>query len=287
MACLIRQLPSSKIIILTGIGKWIGSITPDLIKEIKQIGGPDISSLIGLDSSDQQQENRDFLLVGRRGLCRYNGIFKVKNFNIDKEIKELFPDFASDPNDCYFEKDVETMVPAQEHHFVHRIDMRLRLLLNNDGRFGASFPTIFQIKPDRGSISGGQQVRISGSNLPMDIKEYANILIAGVTCGNLTILAPGLIQCVTGQNAFVMDVSGNVQIILQDGRRSPVRTCKMYEYYALPQTAFPKLLKQPIVVTNRYVEVAEQIASPLNDTASESMTIEPITTRKKRIFTFD
>ncbi len=49
MADTIRNTPCSKIIIITGIGKWMGAITPDLIKEIKQIGGPDLYRLVSAD----------------------------------------------------------------------------------------------------------------------------------------------------------------------------------------------------------------------------------------------
>ncbi len=45
MALILKNTPCSKLILITGIGKWTSAITPNLIKEIKQVGGPDISSL--------------------------------------------------------------------------------------------------------------------------------------------------------------------------------------------------------------------------------------------------
>ena len=37
------------IVVITGIGKWMGSMTPALIKEIKQVGGPDLNRLVSAD----------------------------------------------------------------------------------------------------------------------------------------------------------------------------------------------------------------------------------------------
>jgi len=39
----------ANIVLITGIGKWMGSMTPALIKEIKQIGGPDLNRLVTAD----------------------------------------------------------------------------------------------------------------------------------------------------------------------------------------------------------------------------------------------
>ena len=49
MALVLKNTPCSKIILITGIGKWTTSVTPQLIKEIKQVGGPDITSLTSID----------------------------------------------------------------------------------------------------------------------------------------------------------------------------------------------------------------------------------------------
>lgn len=49
MADIIEETGCSKIIVITGIGKWMGAITPKLVKQIKNIGGPDINRLITAD----------------------------------------------------------------------------------------------------------------------------------------------------------------------------------------------------------------------------------------------
>jgi hypothetical protein len=49
MANIIEETGCSKIIVITGIGKWMGAITPKLVKQIKLIGGPDINRLITAD----------------------------------------------------------------------------------------------------------------------------------------------------------------------------------------------------------------------------------------------
>jgi hypothetical protein len=45
----IRDEACEKIIVITGIGKWMGSITPSLIREIKNIGGPDLKNTFSAD----------------------------------------------------------------------------------------------------------------------------------------------------------------------------------------------------------------------------------------------
>ena len=49
MADIIEETGCSKIIVITGIGKWMGAITPKLIKKIRDIGGPDVNRLITAD----------------------------------------------------------------------------------------------------------------------------------------------------------------------------------------------------------------------------------------------
>ena len=50
LACKIRDASScDNIILLTGIGKWVGAITPQLIKEVMYIGGPDLTRLKSID----------------------------------------------------------------------------------------------------------------------------------------------------------------------------------------------------------------------------------------------
>ena len=49
MAMIISNTPSTKIIVITGIGKWMGAVTPSLIREVKQIGGPDLYKLVTID----------------------------------------------------------------------------------------------------------------------------------------------------------------------------------------------------------------------------------------------
>jgi hypothetical protein len=46
---IIRNTPCSKIIVITGIGKWMGAMTPSLLREIKQIGGPNLNKLVTMD----------------------------------------------------------------------------------------------------------------------------------------------------------------------------------------------------------------------------------------------
>ena len=120
-----------------------------------------------------------FILIGRRGLCRYNGIFKVKNYDISNDLKELFPDMMSDPNDCYFE-DVDLDNEKNKHsekEFFHLIDLRLTLNLNNDNRFAYNAPTVVSISPDSGSVHGGQEIKIAGFNFGMQTTDIKEIIV--------------------------------------------------------------------------------------------------------------
>lgn len=49
MADIIQETGCNKIIVITGIGKWMGAITPKLVKKIMEIGGPNINRLITAD----------------------------------------------------------------------------------------------------------------------------------------------------------------------------------------------------------------------------------------------
>ena len=46
MADILSQIPCSKIVVITGIGKWIELVTPQLIEQIMLIGGPDLTKLV-------------------------------------------------------------------------------------------------------------------------------------------------------------------------------------------------------------------------------------------------
>ena len=81
LAEIIKNVSCSKMVIVTGIGKWMGAVTPSLIKEIKQIGGPDLNNLYSPDQDDNSKVDHAFILIGRRGLCRFNGIFRLKKNN--------------------------------------------------------------------------------------------------------------------------------------------------------------------------------------------------------------
>lgn len=114
LADILKNTQANRIIVLTGIGRWIGALTPSLIKEIKQFGGPDLNELIEFHVSQandlQSIEYNDFILIGRRGLCKYNGVWKVDNFDYfkkDDTCEENDPlrylATIKNPNECYFE----------------------------------------------------------------------------------------------------------------------------------------------------------------------------------------
>jgi len=259
MACVIRDAGYEKIIVITGIGKWMGAITPRLIKEIKQIGGPDLNRLVSVDSEDNMNVDHAFILIGRRGLCRYNGIFRVKNYDIDKDLKRFFPDLASDPNDCYFENvnfenaknkansrigNIDSNDDSSEdkniQKFYHLVDLRLTLNLSNDNRFSYKVPYITSVSPSRGPVSGNQKIQIFGANFGKSILEIKEVLVRGVICKNIEFVSENILTCITGQSQIMGAGPGNIVVKLLCGLTSPINTCNMYEYsYKVPDIPTP------------------------------------------------
>lgn len=265
MACVIRDAGYDKIIVVTGIGKWMGAITPRLIKEIKQIGGPDLNRLVSVDSEDNASLDHAFILIGRRGLCRYNGVFRVKNYDIAKDLKRFFPDLASDPNDCYFENVIfenQKNKAASEsknnnnnnyngdenncenkdsnndadksnnanNRFYHLVDLRLTLNLSNDNRFSYKAPLVTSVSPARGPVSGNQKIQIFGYNFGNSLLDIKEILVRGVICKNIEFVSSNVLSCVTGNSHIMGAGPGNVVVKLLCGLTSPINTCNMYEY---------------------------------------------------------
>jgi hypothetical protein len=232
MADILKDTPCSKIIVITGIGKWMGAITPYLIKEIKQIGGPNLNNLFSPDEDDNSMSDHSFILIGRRGLCRYNGIFRIKNYDLTKQMQTLFPDSSSDPNDCYFDDVLleNKKNKLGEKSFYHTIDLRLTLNINNDNRFAWDAPTVSTVSPFRGSIHGGQEIKIGGFNFGSHTTDIKEILVGGVFCGDFINLSPNLISCVTRASTIMGPGPKNVIVKLSNGYESPARTCNVYEY---------------------------------------------------------
>jgi hypothetical protein len=266
MAEILKDTPCSKIIIVTGIGKWMGAMTPALIKEIKQVGGPDLNNLYSSDGDDNTSADHAFILIGRRGLCRYNGIFRIKNYDLSRKMAALFPDLSSDPNDCYFE-DISlenSKNRNSEKEFYHTIDLRLTLNVNNDNRFAWDAPTISTVSPFRGSIHGGQEIKIGGFNLGMMTTDIKEIQVHGVVCGDFILLSPNLVSCVTRASTILGPGPGNVVIKLRNGYESPKRTCSVFEYVGDQAEAISDL-KQTITTVQKMQDLPVYLNSNYHD----------------------
>jgi len=197
-----------------------------------------------------------FQFIARRGLCRYNGIFRVKNFDISKEERELFPDFTSDPNDCYFDDislDNQKNLRS-EKAFFHLIDLRLTLNVNNDSRFAYDAPTVASVSPFKGSVHGGQEIKIGGFNFGEQTYELAEVLIKGVVCNDFIVLSPMLISCITRASTILGPGMGNAIVKLKNGKSSPSRTCNVYEYEGDPIGPLTDL-KRTLIKVNQMQEL--------------------------------
>jgi len=266
MAEILQGVSCSKIVIITGIGKWMGAVTPGLIKEIKQIGGPDLNNLYSPDKDDNSKVDHAFILIGRRGLCRFNGIFRIKNYDVTKDMKQLYPDLSSDPNDCYFDSiSLENEKNRRsDKSFYHIIDMRLTLNINNDNRFAWDAPTVSSVSPFKGSIHGGQEIKIGGFNFGYHTTDIQEILVKGVVCGDFLLLSPNLLSCVTRASTILGPGGGNVVIKLKNGYESPKRTCNVFEYVGDSQEALDDL-KATIVKVDQMQNIPIYMNSHVND----------------------
>lgn len=185
-----------------------------------------------------------FILIGRNGLCAYNGVFRIKNYDISRELRSLFPNLSSDPNDCYFEDvALENLKNRQsETQFYHNIDLRLTLNLNVDNRFAYNAPTVSQVLPIKGHVRGGTEIQIGGFNFPERTHEVWEILIRGVPCTNIVVLSPTQIKCITGVSDFMGAGFGNAIVKLKNGLSSPSRTCNHFQYFGtIEKNAEPKV----------------------------------------------
>jgi hypothetical protein len=276
LACTIRDAGYDKIIILTGIGKWMGSMTPRLVKEVKQIGGPDLNRLVSIDSEDNSLVDHAFILVGRKGLCRYNGIFKIKNYDISRDLKDFFHDLSSDPNDCYFENvNFENMKNSHSGTlFFHQIDLRLTLNFANDNRFSYKAPIITSVTPTQGPISGNQKITIFGHNFGKSILDIKEILVRGVVCKYIEFISSNTLTCYTGKSSIMGCGLGNIVIKLVCGLSSPVNTCNMYNYN--PKLPSIKLDMKAINARSNLPDSDMYIAEASNDPSPNPF--EPRTT---------
>ena len=160
-------------------------------------------------------------------------------------MRYLFPDLTSDPNDCYFEDlDLENEKNKRsEKAFFHQIDLRLTLNLNKDNRFAFNSPTVSSVSPFKGSIHGGQEIRIGGFNFGRKSKDIKEILVKGVICSDVNVLSPNLITCTTHASTILGPGPGNVIIVLKDDRESPKNTCNVFEYVGDKNHALNELRK--------------------------------------------
>ena len=233
LANILKDVTCNKIVVLTGIGKWLGEISPSLIKEIKQVGGPNLNLLFDNDEEDNTRQIMPLVLIGRKGLCRYNGVFKVIGFDFFKaEMTKV--GFIADPNECFVEdvtlENARNLRIAKKQLFFHIVDISMILNLNKDNRFFYKAPTIATINPNKGSVHGGMEVKISGFNLGFHTIDIKMILIKNVVCSDFLVLSPHLLSCLTKASTIIGPGPGNVKIYMRNGLVSPERTCMHYEY---------------------------------------------------------
>lgn len=261
LAQTIKESTHDQIIILTGIGKWMGSITPNLIKEIKQIGGPDLTRLESSDNIDNSQLDHGFILIGRRGLCRYNGIYKVKNYDIKKDLQFYFPDLASDPNDCYFEStNLQNLKNSDSGaEFFHNIDLRLSINLDNDNRYSSFAPTIISVDPYSGPITGGQVINIVGFNFGNGSDDIKEVLVRGVLCKNVQLINKNKISCITRASTIMGSGIGNIIVSVINSLSSPKNTCSMFQYNDCKEELKNKQKENDNNINNNPYNVANNI----------------------------
>ena len=255
LADTIRDTPCDKIIILTGIGKWLGAMNPKLIKEIKQIGGPDFADMINYFTSkslDISSYNKPFIVIGRKGLCKYNGVWKVEGFdsfilknNESCEENNSSIELIRNPNECYFENikieqisikneiisyaKINKTASKKDKFFMFPL-MKMSLNLCKDSRFNYLSPTVASVTPNSGSVHGGQEIKIKGFNFGFHTVELLSVMVKGIYCGDVLVLSPNLISCITRPSTIIGPGPGSVAILMKNGLSTPGKACLNYNY---------------------------------------------------------
>jgi hypothetical protein len=236
MADILVNTPASKMIIITGIGKWTGALTNGLVKEIKQIGGPDVNNLIPSDGIEGVGD-KSIVIIGRRGLCRYNGIFRISDYDVVTDMKQVIPGITVDPNECLFDnikiENERNKQNAEVGKFYHIVDIRIGFILDSDNRFAYDAPTVIGATPSRGSTHGGQEIKIAGFSFGQSSSDIKEVLVRGVTCGENLLISNSLLSCST-KASFLGPGAGNIIIKLSNGKMSPLHTCNFFEYIYNP-----------------------------------------------------
>ena len=209
----IKQTSYDQIIVLTGIGKYLGNVTPDLIKIIKKIGGPDLGELINSYIARRIDlltiEHEPLLLIGRKGLCKENGLYILNNISKSK----CFPFDNVD-----FENDLNLSIEKQGSlKYTKYSIIKASLNLENDNRFNFNSPTIINVAPDNGPLYGGVEVKINGLNFGITTLGIHSILIKEVICGDIQLLSPNMITCITRPSLFIGPGPGSAVINLSNG----------------------------------------------------------------------
>jgi len=151
-----------------------------------------------------------------------------------------------------------------EKNFFHLVDLRLTLNVNNDNRFAWDAPTISSVSPFKGSIHGGQEIKIGGFNLGYCTTDIKEILVRGVICADFILLSPNLISCVTRASTILGPGPGNVVIKMRNGYESPKRTCNVYQYIGDPEDSLSDL-KQTINTVQKMQDLPIYMNSNYHD----------------------
>lgn len=282
LATILKNLTYDKIAILTAIGSWTGKISISLINEIKQIGGPDISKLIK-DIEDKEmemklnhvtlKENLFLEVIGRRGLCRYNGYFdshlKIRsddgiiNEKIDHNKKLFINDVKNiDENEVLTNNSFNNDNSKSESKnsikdFIYKVDSKFEISLNEDSSLGFESPSVISVSPNNGNLNGDTHIIIKGLNFFSNSDFPTQVFVRGVVCSDVNIISENEISCVTKSAKIVGAGLGNILIRGKD-HSSPINTCFHYKYLNNIVKLQPEASVQKIIVPSPHAIIVHQ-----------------------------
>ena len=251
LANYLKQVSYDKIIIITGIGSWFNYISQNLVKEIKQIGGPDINkSILNIKSriniNNKLNDNYPFVLIGRKGLCRYNGLYIVSNAsneleadNYSKEFYELYKVIKFKTNNIIELNNEENNHLNSINNFKYSTILDFKYDIDSDNRFSNKYPVVYSVYPNESSFEGDVELTINGLGFNNIIEK---VLINNIKCNNIVKLSEKQIRCINNKVPKILSynknyINSNIIVFIKNSNNnesyvlsSAIKTCNHFRY---------------------------------------------------------
>lgn len=217
LACLIKEQEKDKIIILTAIGSWFSGLTPRLIKEIKNIGGPNFNKIMFI--LKESKLIIEFALIGANGLCENNGQYYISsNSKFDLKMY-LYPEMTLECQDIFIKIESCCLTPILSPLiFQKRVDIEASIKLQADNRFSGVFPYITSVTPIFQKFIDKQQISISYI-IYGELNTLDTVILKDnkykVSCGKIENLQDKTVTCLVDYSNLDIPIDYNFKGIAQ------------------------------------------------------------------------